>query len=106
MATETVYEPAFDGFVLGDDDLGAGASRELERRTDAPLSLRVTLGDDGEDEQRAVAAPPVRERASVRVCPASSLRLRNGPRAQASLSSLSLMTLRRATSHGDSQLQM
>ena len=71
MATETVYEPAFDGFVLGDDHLGAGASRELERRQDAPLALRVTLGDDGEDEQRAIEAPPVRERASERACVSS-----------------------------------
>ena len=50
-APAVVYTPSFGDFVLGVDVLDAGASREWERRTDAPLALRLTLGgpEDGQE---------------------------------------------------------
>ncbi len=58
--SRVLYEP-FGGFVLGDEATAAGAAGAWERRQDAPLELRIALGENGQPASPAHTVRSVRE---------------------------------------------
>jgi hypothetical protein len=69
-AAAPLYESMYDTacFVLGGDDLAAGAAGDWERRRDAPCALRIAIGDDGEQQAPPEAHDTVRARQSNTRC--------------------------------------
>jgi hypothetical protein len=105
-----VYTASFGDFVLGGGAADAGASREWERRTDAPLALRLTLGglEDGEEAEIA-ARDLVRlaEYARMQCAAAEPLPVRRVSRAHTATqisSPLTMTRTARATSRADRRL--
>ncbi len=59
-----LYDTLSFGFVLGGDELAAGAADDWERRRDAPTAMRIAIDDGGEPQAPPAEHDAVRARAA------------------------------------------